>query len=218
MRDAVLQGARMPVVVVMDEVDRVFGRPYQDDFFALLRAWHNRRARDPLWKKLNLVLAYSTDPRQAIKDLRQSPFNVGTKIQLGDFSLDDVWELNRRYQSPLKRKDQLQSLMNIIGGHPYLAQQAFSALATHTHTLPAILNIDNADSGPFADHLEHYRGRLVAVPELQRAMRQVMLNGNCPTYEVFLQLRALGLIMGNNHHAAAPRCRLYAAYFHRVLS
>jgi hypothetical protein len=24
--------------VVMDEVDRVFGRPYQDDFFALLGA------------------------------------------------------------------------------------------------------------------------------------------------------------------------------------
>ena len=75
------------MLIVMDEVDRVFGRPYQDDFFALLHAWHNRRARDPLWRKLNLVLAYSTDPRQAIEDPNQSPFNVGTKIQLDYFSV-----------------------------------------------------------------------------------------------------------------------------------
>jgi hypothetical protein len=216
-QDAVLQGVRMPVVIVMDEVDRVFGRSYQDDFFALLRAWHNRRARDPLWKKLNLVLAYSTDPRQAIKDVGQSPFNVGSKMRLSDFTLEEVWELNRRYQSPLKRKDQIQSLMDIIGGHPYLAQQAFSALASQTQALPAILNIDNAGSRPFADHLEHYRGRLLARPELQRAMRQVLRFGNCPTLDGFLQLRALGLVTGNDHRATIPKCRLYAAYFQRVL-
>lgn len=215
--DYVLSGTRMPVVIVLDEVDRVFGRGYQNDFFGLLRFWHNERARDPLWKKLNLVLAYSTDPRHAIKDLTQSPFNVGTKIQLTDFSFDDMWSLNRRYGSPFKRKEQLQNLVDTIGGHPYLAQQALYTLAAQTHTLPAILDADNAESGPFADHLEHHRGRLMATPELQQAMRQVLRNGNCPTFEVFLQLRALGLVMGSDHRAATPKCRLYAAYFHRVL-
>jgi hypothetical protein len=216
--DHVLSGARRPVVVVLDEVDRVFGQPYQDDFFALLRAWHNRRARDPLWRRLNLVLAYSTDPRQAITDLNQSPFNVGTKIQLGDFSVDEVWELNRRYGRPLQRKEQLQRLVDVIGGHPYLAQQALYALAARTHTLPSILNTDSADVGPFADHLQHYRYRLISVPELRQALQQAIMNGTCPTYEAFLQLRALGLVTGSDHNAAVPRCRLYAAYFQRVWS
>jgi Cdc6-like AAA superfamily ATPase len=89
-RDHVLLPARMPVVVVMDEVDRVFTRPYQHDFFGLLRSWHDERARDALWEKLTLIPAYSTDPRQAIRDLNQSPFNVGYKIDLRDFSFDEV--------------------------------------------------------------------------------------------------------------------------------
>ena len=49
--------------------------------FSLLRAWHDRRAADALWRRFNLLLGYSTDPRQAIQNLDQSPFNVGIKIQ-----------------------------------------------------------------------------------------------------------------------------------------
>jgi hypothetical protein len=214
----VLQGACMPVVVVMDEVDRVFGRPYQDDFFGLLRFWHDQRASDPLLGKLNLVLAYSTDPRQAIKDPNQSPFNVGTKIQLADFTPDEVWELNRRYERPLKRKDQLQSLVDVIGGHPYLAQQALYALAAHRHTLPSLLNVDNTDVGPFADHLHHYWHLFESEPTLRQGIRQVITNGNCSNYAIFSRLRSLGLIAGISHNDAKPRCRLYAMYFQRVLS
>ncbi len=214
---AVLQGAQQPVIVGLDEVDRVFGRPYQDDFFALLRAWHNRRARDPLWRQFNLVLAYSTDPRQAIRDLNQSPFNVGIKIQLEDFSQPEVEELNARYQSPLQHRTQLTALMHYIGGHPYLMQQALYALAARTHTLAHLLNLEQADAGPFAEHLQHYRRRLSAVPALGQAMRQVIRNGQCPSAETFLQLRALGLVTGNGQHQAAPKCRLYEAYFQRAL-
>ncbi|MBI3330029.1 MAG: AAA-like domain-containing protein [Nitrospinae bacterium] len=74
-----------------------------DNFFGLLRHWHTKRAFEPLWKKLNLVLAYSTDQRQAIRDPNQSPFNVGIKIELRDFSFDEVWKLNRRYGRPRQR-------------------------------------------------------------------------------------------------------------------
>ena len=208
----------MAVIMTIDEVDRVFGRPYQDDFFALLRAWHNRRARDPLWTKLNLVLACSTDPRQAIQDLKQSPFNVGRRVRLNDFSLDDLWELNRRYARPLKRKQHLALLMDVIGGNPSLAQRALYALAEHTHTWRDLLPTDNADVGPFADLLQHYRHLLTSEPALGHAMQHVILHGNCPDYGLFVHLRSLGLVMGTDHHAATPRCRLYAEYFQRALS
>ncbi len=215
--DYVLQGAIMPTVMVMDEVDRVFGRNYQTDFFGLLRSWHNQRASNPLWRKLNLVLVYANDPREAIKDLNQSPFNVGTTIRLEDFSADNVRELNRRYQRPLKSTAQLQQLLDAVGGHPYLVQQALYALASRTHTLPELLDASNAETGPFADHLQAHVHRLAAAPELHQAMHQVLRNGQCPTREVFTRLRALGLVTGRHHRAAAPRCRLYAAYFREVL-
>lgn len=216
--DHVLQEATMPVVMVMDEVDRVFGRVYQNDFFGLLRFWHNRRARDPLWRKLHLVLAYATDLRQAIRDLRQSPFNVGSRIKLRDFSLAEVEELNRRYGRPLKNKAQLQGLMGTIGGHPYLVQQALYALATGTHSLHTLVDTDNAADGPFADHLRQQWYLLSDEPELQRAMQQVLRKGSCPNYGVFLQLQSVGLVTGRTHHAVTPRCRLYAAYLQEVLS
>lgn len=216
--DQVLHGARTPVVVVMDEVDRVFGRPYQDGFFALLRGWHNRRAFEPLWKKLNLVLAYSTDPHQAIKDRNQSPFNVGKRIRLGDFSLEEIWELNHRYELPLKRKGQMELLVDVIGGHPYLAQQALYALASREHTLPRILNLDNADVGPFADHLHRHRHLLESEPALGQGMRQAITTGRCPNYEIFSYLRSIGLITGMSQTHVKPRCRLYMEYFQRVLS
>ena len=42
--DHVLGRPGPPIVLVLDEVDRVFGRTYQYDFFGLLRSWHNARA------------------------------------------------------------------------------------------------------------------------------------------------------------------------------
>ena len=217
-REYVLQGVRMPVVLVIDEVDRVLGRPYYDDFFGLLRAWHNRRARDPLWAKFNMVLSYSTDPRQVIRDPNQSPFNVGTKLQLDDFTFDDVWELNRRYDKPLKRKNQLKALMEVIGGHPHLVQQALYTLADKTHTLPVLLDTTHVAAGPFIDHLQHYERRLEAEPALKQGMRQALMNGTCPQGGVCSRLRSMGLITGVSHDTVAPRCRLYVAYFQRALS
>jgi hypothetical protein len=166
---------------------------------------------------MNLVLAYANDPREAIKDLNQSPFNVGTTIRLGEFSADEVHELNRRYGRPLRNSTQLQQMFDAIGGHPYLVQQALYALATRTHTLPELLDVNNAESGPFADHLQSYASRLATMPELQQAMRQTLRNGHCPTREVFTRLRALGLVTGRHHRAVVPRCGLYAAYFREVL-
>lgn len=206
------------MVVVMDEVDRVFGRPYQNDFFGLLRYWHDQRAFDSRWEKLNLVLACSTDPHQAIKDPHQSPFNVGTMIPLSDFSADDVWELNQRYGRPLRRKTQVQDLIEVIDGHPCLAQQALYALAARTHTLANLLDTDNAATGPFAHHLQHYRRLVESDPILRQGMRQVISNGACADYGIFMQLQSLGLVVGNSHHDLRPRCRLYAAYFQRALS
>jgi AAA domain-containing protein len=70
--------------------------PYED-FFGTLRAWTNRRATHPPWAKLNLVIAHSTEPGLWIRDLNQSPFNVGFRFALRDLSPAQVHDLNGRY-------------------------------------------------------------------------------------------------------------------------
>jgi Cdc6-like AAA superfamily ATPase len=39
---AILDGSSSPVVVILDEVDRLFDHSYRGDFFAAVRGWHNK--------------------------------------------------------------------------------------------------------------------------------------------------------------------------------
>lgn len=66
-----------PLVVAMDEIDRLFEADFRSDFFGMLRSWHNERSDNLNWRQLDLVLVTSTEPYQLIDNLNQSPFNVG---------------------------------------------------------------------------------------------------------------------------------------------
>jgi hypothetical protein len=118
----------------------------------------------------------------------------------------------------LKRKDQLQALVDLIDGHSYLAQRARYALATRSPTLTDLLNPENADAGPFGNLLYHHRRVLEAEPALRHAMMQVLGNGNCASYEILMRLRSIGLVSGYNHNDVRIRRELYRTYFRKVLS
>src|SRR5262249_48823468 len=119
----VLKRAKTPVVLCLDEVDRVFSRPYRNDFFSALRAWHDQRAVRPAWTNLTLVIAHSTDPASWIDDVRQSPFNVGERLWLSDFSREQVAALNARHGKVLRDAAQLDGFYRLVGGQPYLVRQ-----------------------------------------------------------------------------------------------
>ena len=170
------------------------------------------------WTEFENILVQTLDPAAHQRRLIPVLLLHCELPLLGDFSLEEIWELNRRYELPLKRKGQMELLVDVIGGHPYLAQQALYALASREHTLPRILDLDNADVGPFADHLHRHRHLLESEPALGLGMRQAITTGRCPTYEIFSYLRSIGLITGMSQTHVKPRCRLYIEYFQRVLS
>lgn len=52
---------RQPLIVAMDEVERILGTPFQDDFFGMLRTWHNDRAHEPnFWVHYTARQLYSS--------------------------------------------------------------------------------------------------------------------------------------------------------------
>src|SRR5207253_7811505 len=104
---AVLDGSSSPVVLILDEVDRLFDRSYRGDFFAAVRGWHNNRATDEAWDNLHLVLGHATDPALWIGNLNESPFNVGYCLCLEDFTHEQVADLNKRYGSPLHSPEEV---------------------------------------------------------------------------------------------------------------
>ena len=99
----------------MDEVDRVFLHDnHRDDFFALIRYWHDGRARDPQLALLNLVLAYRTETSLFIQNLSQSPFTVGQVFELADFTKPQFEYLNFKHGSPVKKAAENDTLMRLL--------------------------------------------------------------------------------------------------------
>jgi DNA-binding winged helix-turn-helix (wHTH) protein len=207
-----------PLVWGLDEVDRLFTFDFASEVFGLFRSWHNLRSFEPMgpWQNLTLAISYATEAHLFIKDINQSPFNVGTRLQLDDFTLEQVDELNRRYGSPLRDRAELERLYNLVGGHPYLVRKSLFELAQGMEF--AFLESEaDRDDGPLGDHLRRILGKLEKDPAICGVMRGVLDGEACPNLESFYRLRSAGLIVGDSVSEPMPRCRLYANYLKRHL-
>jgi hypothetical protein len=158
----------------------------------------------------------STEPYQIIKDLNQSPFNVGTVVEPQDFTSDQVADLVNRHRLTLS-VNQHDNLMQLLGGHPFLIRRALYLLANNLLTVEGLLNDAAGDSGPFSDHLRHHLLRLNEKQELVDGMLQVIRHNRCDDERVAFRLQYAGLVIRDSRRAVLPRCQLYAQYFRERL-
>ena len=209
---ALVANATKPILLCLDEVDNVFKYSYCDNFFGMLRGWHNRRATHPVWNRFNLLIAHSTEPALFIRDLNQSPFNIGHPFRLDDFGHNEILWLNQRHGFPLKRAEDIERLTRLVGGHPYLLRQAFYNLASDGSSVRDLEQCAADDRGPFGDHLRHLLWVLRGNDHLRKSLKQVVSRGTCDDEDDFQRLRAAGLIEGESRETARPRCQLYGSY------
>jgi hypothetical protein len=204
-----------PLVLALDEVDRLFDTPFRSDFFGMLRSWHNSRQVGTIWKQLDLVLVTSTEPYQFVANLNQSPFNVGCILDLEDFTLPQVADLNARHglgDHPPFTSGELDQLVALVGGQPYLVRRALYLAATGQTPPAALFARAAAEDGPFGAHLRAHLARLREMPELLAGLRQILHEQTCPDERVFFRLRGAGLVRREGTRVV-PRYALYAAYF-----
>jgi serine/threonine protein kinase len=218
-RRVVLEQIGAPLVWAMDEVDRLLTCQFGSEVFGLFRSWHNERSLDPSspWEQLTLAIVYATEPHLFITDPNQSPFNVGTKLELKDFTLDQVAELNERYHSPLNGKTEVPRYFRLVGGHPYLVHSGIYEIKKRGLSLPAFEALADRDEGPFGDHLRRILVLLARDPALTEVMREVLRGNSCPTTDSFYRLHSTGLLSGHSAREAKLRCPLYANYLERHL-
>ncbi|HLK59061.1 MAG TPA: AAA-like domain-containing protein [Chthonomonadaceae bacterium] len=215
-----LDAEEEPLVWFMDEVDKLFLAPFASDFFGLVRSWHNSRSTEPdgPWGKLTVVISYATEAHLFIQDLNQSPFNVGRKLELEDFNLQQTVDLNGRYGSPLKSYQEVEQLHVLVAGQPFLTRKALDALATGKYDFANLLAEADRDDGPFNDHLKRI---LVSVSRLPAVMEnvQLLLKGQAMTSrDAYYRLLASGVIKQGREGQANFRCELYARYLRGHLS
>jgi hypothetical protein len=177
----------------------------------MLRSWHNNRSYQPAWGNFSIVLAISTEPYMLIENLNQSPFNVGIVISPGDFTYEQIMELNARYDRPLSDTE-AGDLVEMVGGHPYLVQQAFYQLVSGKRSLRELIDGATDDDSPFVDHLMHYLFLLSEDQDLRQAMFQVVSGGKLSSAGLAHRLQSAGLVKVQDG-TVVPRCKLYADYF-----
>lgn len=215
-RRQVLKVVQKPVVWALDEVDRLFRYDYRDDIFGLFRSWHNDRALTPNspWQQLTLIISYASEAHLLVKDINQSPFNVGTRVPLVDFTYDKFPELNERNGSPLGNERALLDFHELVGGHPYLIQTGLSALTRGVATLETLrASVTNLD-GPFGNHLKGLRTTVEGDEVLREGLR-VALSGKLNTLSLntFHRLRTAGLLIGDSPVDARFRAKVYEIFF-----
>ena len=215
----VLGKLSQPLVWGMDEVDRLFSCSFGSEVFGLFRSWHNERSLDPSgpWQNLTLAIAYATEAHMFITDMNQSPFNVGTRLVLADFTPPQVEELNKRHGSPLRDKRELDQFYDLVGGQPYLTRRGLHELASRNLGFPDFAAQAARDEGPFGDHLRRLLVSLAGDAALCNSVRE-MLSGRYNTpVDLFYRLRSSGLVTGESAREMKPRCKLYETYLGRHL-
>jgi hypothetical protein len=215
----VLSQLQSPLILAMDEVDRLFSHPYSSELFGMIRSWHNARAlnSDGPWSRLTMALVYATEVRLFIVDLNQSPFNIGARVDIEDLQLTDISDLNRRFQRPLKSPDEEKLLFDLVGGHPFLVRLSFNHLIREKLSIADLEARAIEDSGPYSSHLRHAAGVICSDSSLMNAVQSLVKGTGCPTVESFFQLRSAGLAIGESARKARFRCKLYARYFGEML-
>ncbi|MBX9257524.1 AAA-like domain-containing protein [Desmonostoc muscorum CCALA 125] len=212
-----LSALETSLVLVLNEADWLF--EYQEiagELLTLVRSWHEQAKAGEIWQKLRLVLVYSTEIFVPIK-LTQSAFNIGLPIKLPAFTKEKVQDLAQRHGLDWTDGKDADSLMAMVGGHPYLLRLALYHLVGKgglQGNLAQLLQQAPTESGIYHEYLKQYILVLRDEPQLADALYQVIHAKNYVKLEPILadKLQGMGLINLQGDRCT-PTCELYRLYF-----
>jgi len=116
---SILNSLKGDLVIILDEIDALKSVTYSDNIFAQIRSNYFSRTNYPVLERLTYVLSGVIEPTELIKDRNKSPFNIGEKIYLDDFTKDEHNIFIE--QSKLKVSENISSeIYNWTNGNPRL--------------------------------------------------------------------------------------------------
>lgn len=129
LRDVALEKIDTRIVIFVDEIDATRSLPFSaNEFFAGIRECYNRRVHDAVYERLTFCLLGVAVPGDLVADPTTTPFNIGERILLTDFTESEAMPL----ASGLERggTEVLRRILHWTLGHPFLTQ----SLAATAHT------------------------------------------------------------------------------------
>lgn len=130
LREVALVERQERLVLFVDEIDTTLRLGFTDDFFAAIRFLYQTRAMDPVLARISFVLIGVATPNDLIKDAARTPFNIGHRIELTDFSKKEASALADHLSvPPAVKADLIYWIVRWTGGHPYLTLRVLRSLA-----------------------------------------------------------------------------------------
>ncbi len=235
MQGYVLEQIDAPLVLALDEVNRLFEYPESaKSFLPLLRSWYEEARNLEIWQKLHMFVVYSTEIYVPL-DIHQSPFNVGLAVRLPEFTSEQVDHLAQRHGLSEWHSGLTQALMAMVGGHPYLVRLALyylSQVYAHPTTdlgagsdigeldqrLDELLQAAPTPQGIYYRHLRQHWLTLQQHPDLMQAVKQLVQTCDRTGIDPIMiyKLESMGLIKLDSEGVQAS-CTLYRLYFYSQL-
>ena len=221
-KEYLLAKRNCPLVLIL-KLDRVFEHSaIAKDFCALLRGLYSKSGENPTERKvfqnLRLIVIHSTDIYGTF-NLHNSPLSgVGKVFVLNEFTGSQIREYVERCQLSNLTDVQIEELIDLIGGHPYLLKQACEYI--NRHSWDEFKTIATDYHTPFDEHL---RGYLLQVLDKNIQLKEKFLKVINSSKPVFLppnylhKLKGMGLVKIEGDYAIV-RCKLYSQYFAKHLN
>ncbi|MCC7433539.1 MAG: AAA-like domain-containing protein [Methanoregulaceae archaeon] len=131
LQDVILPNTTEPLVIFVDEVDFVRALTFPtDEFFAAIRESFNRRSSDDSFKRLTFCLVGVATPGQLIRNPDISPFNIGLRIDLTDFTLEETLVYSDSLNGKRDGAKLVARVHHWVSGHPYLTQLLCGRIAS----------------------------------------------------------------------------------------
>jgi len=207
--ESILSQIEKPIVLTIDEADRLFEySDVSDEFFGLIRAWHEKSKDKEIWNRLKIILSHSTEPLLGITSINQSPFhNVGLGMSLQPFTFEEIKGLISVHNLILN-DNEISKLIDYVGGHPYLIRKVLYEMADENIDLIEALSVKR-----FEEHLRRYLIIFQSNPNLIDTVQKVMA-GDCPNIKRCYILEATGFIT-NSMNDIKISCKLYQEFFEK---
>jgi tetratricopeptide (TPR) repeat protein len=125
------------IIIIMDEIDALTDAAFSDQVFAQIRSVYFARINYSEFDRLTYVLSGVVDPSQLIKDKNRSPFNIGEKIYLDDFTFAEFREFTEKAELQLTARLQ-EYIYEWVGGHPRMTWDVCSELEDYQLSAQAL--------------------------------------------------------------------------------
>jgi hypothetical protein len=129
MAEILLPSTSSNLVIFIDEIDRILELSFRDNFFGLIRTFHEKRAEYDDFNRLTFCFLGVATPNDLIQNPLQSPFNIGQAIELRGFEFNESLVLAQGLQDVASVPEEvLREILFWTGGQPFLTQKVCALL------------------------------------------------------------------------------------------